>query len=153
MIEDLSYVALLRKKFSYLESLPGVLLPHPLSSPFPFRIDGCNAPDGYSYHPGFTPPAEFYNHTNQPPMAITPSMSSLEALLSKLPSVGPSPSGSSSSFQIQQSQRPLELMGVGKVAKEKVDDRYQRKRGMDLAGESSSSMSAYHLNIANNKEF
>jgi len=152
VVEDLSYVALLRKKFSYLESLPGVLLPHPLSSSFPFKIDGCNAPDSYAYH-GIAPPAEFYNQMSPPPIAITPSMSSLEALLSKLPSVGPSPSGSSSSFPVQQFQRPLELMGVGKVAKEEADDGSERMRSMDLAGESSSSMSTYHLNITKNKGF
>ncbi|CBI32118.3 unnamed protein product, partial [Vitis vinifera] len=40
VIEDLSYVVLLRKKFGYIESIPGVLLPHPSPSPFPFKVDG-----------------------------------------------------------------------------------------------------------------
>ena len=30
--EDLSYVVMLRRKFGYLESIPGVLLPHPSSA-------------------------------------------------------------------------------------------------------------------------
>lgn len=158
VMEDLSYVALLRKKFSYLESLPGVLLPHPSSSAFPFKIDGGNPTDNWPYHMSSPmPPAEYCNPMNQP-MKITPSMSSLEALLSKLPSVEPSPSGSSSSFyepppHFLHSQRPLELMDVGRVAKEEIDD-YAHDRDMDLAGESSTSMSSYHLNMTkHNKGF
>lgn len=39
-------------------------------------------------------------------------------------------------------------MTVGKVAKEETDDEYGGERGMDLAGESSSSMPSYHLDIS-----
>lgn len=105
VVEDLSYVILLRKKFSCLESIPGVLLPHPSSSAFPFKIDYPNTPPGmpvsmenfnnWDYHHHHPPPPhsmDVYNQQchlmNQQPMRITPSMSSLEALLSKLPSVG-----------------------------------------------------------------
>nr|GMD97038.1 protein RICE SALT SENSITIVE 3-like [Ipomoea batatas]GME13627.1 protein RICE SALT SENSITIVE 3-like [Ipomoea batatas] len=76
VIEDLSYVVLLRKKFSYIESIPGVLLPHPSSAAYPMKIDG------YALSPEAWPP-------HFPANIITPSMSSLEALLSKLPSVVP----------------------------------------------------------------
>ncbi|XXG55400.1 hypothetical protein AAC387_Pa03g3080 [Persea americana] len=147
VIEDLSYVALLRKQFSYLESLPGVLLPHPSSSAFPFKIDTGNMPNTWPYYAGLTPPAEFYDQMNQP-MKITPSMSSLEALLSKLPSVGPAPSGFYESQPCMSLQRPLDLMTVGKVAKEETDDEYGGERGMNLAGESSSSMPSYHSDIS-----
>lgn len=113
--EDLSYVVLLRKKFAYIESIPGVLLPHPSSaafppSPRPVEGYGVVPPEMWAYQAGGGPMGmgptaqlmdqyEYYNqaqaqqHPQQPPMVrmITPSMSSLEALLSKLPSVGPGP--------------------------------------------------------------
>uniref|UniRef100_A0A803L0E8 Uncharacterized protein n=1 Tax=Chenopodium quinoa TaxID=63459 RepID=A0A803L0E8_CHEQI len=113
VVEDLSYIVLLRKKFTYIESIPGVLLPHPSSAAFPPSIRPV---DGYGIPPemwayqgsgggpmGMGPTAqlmeqyEYYNQAQaqqqQSPMVrmITPSMSSLEALLSKLPSVGPGP--------------------------------------------------------------
>ncbi|XP_077222649.1 protein RICE SALT SENSITIVE 3-like isoform X2 [Tasmannia lanceolata] len=148
VMEDLSYVVLLRKEFSYLESIPGVLLPHPSSSSFPFKMDSYNPPDTWSFHGGFAPPREFHDHLN-PPLAITPSMTSLEALLSKLPSVGPTPSSSGyyESPLFLSSQRPLELMGMGKKAKEDTNEEYGHGRDMDVGGESSSSMSSYHLNV------
>uniref|UniRef100_A0ACD5ZLF7 Uncharacterized protein n=1 Tax=Avena sativa TaxID=4498 RepID=A0ACD5ZLF7_AVESA len=89
--EDLSYVVTLRRKFGYLESIPGVLLPHP-SSAGVFPDAGWPGmmppmppppPDMYAVDPYGAPvpgPAS---------MHIMPSMSSLEALLSKLPSVVP----------------------------------------------------------------
>ncbi|KAF2571377.1 hypothetical protein F2Q70_00001764, partial [Brassica cretica] len=105
VIEDLSYVVMLRKKLSYIESIPGVLLPHPSSSGYPF----INASPSDTWHfPGVAPPppsqpeyhqqriyhSDHHHHFlmghHQQPMKITPSMSSLEALLSKLPSVVPS---------------------------------------------------------------
>ncbi|KAF9606960.1 hypothetical protein IFM89_030258 [Coptis chinensis] len=144
VVEDLSYIVLLRKKFHYLESIPGVLLPHPSSSAYPFRTD---APETWPFHPNLAPqppPMEFYNHFNQQPIKITPSMSSLEALLSKLPSVVPTTSSSGYCEPTQQflsSQRPLELMGMGNVAKEEIDNEYGHERDM---GDSSSSMSLYH---------
>ncbi|XP_010254321.1 PREDICTED: transcription factor LHW-like [Nelumbo nucifera] len=149
VMEDLSYVVLLRKKFSYLESIPGVLLPHPSSSPFPFKVDG--APDGLSFHATLASPAmttttttEFYNQFGQP-VKIIPSMSSLEALLSKLPSVVPTPSPSSSGYnsgpQLLSSHRPLGMMGMEKVAKEEIDDEYGHDKYL---GESSSTVSYQH---------
>ncbi|XP_010547861.1 PREDICTED: transcription factor EMB1444-like [Tarenaya hassleriana] len=85
VIEDLSYVVMLKKKFSYIESIPGVLLPHPSSSSYPFI--NCSPPDTCHFP---VAPA---------PMKITPSMRSLEALLSKLPSVVPSPQQRYNTFQ------------------------------------------------------
>ncbi|XVF44050.1 hypothetical protein PTKIN_Ptkin02bG0089400 [Pterospermum kingtungense] len=145
VIEDLSYVVLLRKKFSYIESIPGVLLPHPSSSAYPFKVDGYGTPEAWHYPAGTIAPtpAEFYDHFNQP-MKITPSMSSLEALLSKLPSVvPPQASGyceSQSHSQFLSSQRPVEYMGMEKVAKEEIDEEHRPEQDM---GESSSSISAY----------
>ncbi|XP_077217468.1 protein RICE SALT SENSITIVE 3-like isoform X2 [Tasmannia lanceolata] len=159
VMEDLSFVVLLRKKFSYLESIPGVFLPHPSSSATPYSMAGCNPPDTWAYHSGIVPSTEFHGHLSPPPMAITPSMTSLEALLSRLPSVGPSPSSSSSGHYesplFLSSQRPqLELMGMGKIAKEETDDEYENGREMDFGGESSSSMSSYQLNVTKpNKGF
>jgi hypothetical protein len=96
--EDLSYVVMLRRKFGYLESIPGVLLPHPSSAAFPAAaIAGPAAADAAcSWPPGLVmpPPVELYDPYAQSAAAaaqmhIVPSMSSLEALLSKLPSVDP----------------------------------------------------------------
>jgi hypothetical protein len=118
--EDLSYVVMLRRKFGYLESIPGVLLPHP-SSAGVFAAGGCVGPppdiaaawsSGLMQPPaaGAGPPLELYDPYGAGAMAagpgaaaaaasmhIMPSMSSLEALLSKLPSVvppAPQPAGS-----------------------------------------------------------
>ncbi|KAJ4823306.1 hypothetical protein Tsubulata_026957 [Turnera subulata] len=167
VIEDLSYVVLLRKKFSYIESIPGVLLPHPSSSTsaFPFKVDGYGTPEVWNYQGGaVAPPPEFYDHFNiQVPFKVTPSMSSLEALLSKLPSVVPPPppplpqppnnSGYSSEPHPQSSQyvpiqRAMEvmIMGTEKVAKEEIEEDYRgggtEHDDVDV-GESSSSMSAH----------
>ncbi|XP_065864316.1 protein RICE SALT SENSITIVE 3-like [Euphorbia lathyris] len=152
VIEDLSYVVLLRKKFSYIESIPGVLLPHPSSSAFPMKIDGyANAtqePAAWHY-PNIAPQPEFYDHFNQVPFKVTPSMSSLEALLSKLPSVVPPPQpGDAAAYcnspQAQSHylsiQRPVEFMGMeSKIAKEEIDEDYKGEHDL---GESSSSISA-----------
>ncbi|KDP21322.1 hypothetical protein JCGZ_21793 [Jatropha curcas] len=144
VIEDLSYVVLLRKKFSYIESIPGVLLPHPSSSAFPFN---GSTPETWHYQTAtIGAPTEFYDHfNNQFPFKITPSMSSLEALLSKLPSVVPPPQAQTycteSQSQYLAVQRPaMELMGMEKVAKEELEEDY---RGEHEMGESSSSISAY----------
>lgn len=97
--EDLTYVAILQKKFTHLLSIPGFLLPHPSlssTSSIPSKIN-CGCDDSVSntcpFHAACPPltTMNFYDHANQP-MVITPSMSSLEALLSKLPSVVPTPS-------------------------------------------------------------
>jgi hypothetical protein len=128
VIEDLSYVVLLRKKFSYMESIPGVLLPHPSSSAYPYggpseqwhNFQGSNiAPQHQSdqlYH-------EHFN--NIMPMKVTPSMSSLEVLLSKLPSVVPPQQIQTQTQHVlaPQQQRALEFTGrMQKVAKEELDN-------------------------------
>ncbi|CAN6727225.1 unnamed protein product [Malus baccata var. baccata] len=186
VIEDLSYVVLLRKKFSYIESIPGVLLPHPSSPSFPFKPDRHHGyaygptPD-YHHHPqhawhfqGGTnplapPPTHdfMYDHPqylnpNQvvPLKNITPSMSSLEALLSKLPSVVPTnddhhhhhPQPHDQS-QFVLSRGPVDFMAMTeqKVAKEETTDhdddhdRNEEYRPSDYqnVGETSNSMSAY----------
>ncbi|PIA62139.1 hypothetical protein AQUCO_00200264v1 [Aquilegia coerulea] len=145
VMEDPSFVVLLQKKFSYLESIPGVLLPHPLSSAFPYKVEGYTTPNTWPYHPNITPPntTEFYDQYGQP-IKITPSMSSLEALLAKLPSVVPTTSPSSSGYcesmpQYLSPNRPLEHNG--KLAKEDTDGEYRQD---SEAGESSSSMSQYY---------
>ncbi|KAE8730254.1 hypothetical protein F3Y22_tig00003041pilonHSYRG01219 [Hibiscus syriacus] len=148
VIEDLSYVVLLRKKFSYIESIPGVLLPHPSSYAYPLN----GTPEPWTHFPAGMPiaqppPPEFYDHFNQP-MNITPSMSSLEALLSKLPSVVPlqaSPGYCESQpvqSQFLSSQRPVEYnIEIEKVAKLEIHEEY-RPHEQDMV-ESSTSVSVY----------
>ncbi|XP_057485759.1 protein RICE SALT SENSITIVE 3-like [Actinidia eriantha] len=134
VIEDLSYVVLLRKKFSYIESIPGVLLPHPSSPSHPFKMDGYDVPESWHFHAGnLQPPMEVIYDQFHQPMRITPSMSSLEALLSKLPAVV-QPAAATAQPQHLSSNRPIEL-----VAKEEIDE-----KGV---GESSSSMSSYNLHF------
>ncbi|KAE9613402.1 hypothetical protein Lal_00016248 [Lupinus albus] len=145
VIEDLSYVVLLRKKFSYIESIPGVLLPHPSSSAYPYKVEEYTVPEQWHFQGSLAaPPVELYDRFNMQPLKITPSMSSLEALLSKLPSVVPPPQSSTQpqSHVLPQSQRPLESMGMEKVAKEELDEEGYRPE-LDM-GESSSSMPSYH---------
>lgn len=161
VIEDLSYVVLLRKKFSYIESIPGVLLPHPSSSAYPYKVDGgYGAPEQWHFqgnnHHLASPQGDHqlydhhhHHHFNNLPLKITPSMSSLEALLSKLPSVVP-PTQQQQQQQLStssQQHRPLEFMGTmhsnnQKVAKEELDEEVYRPE-LDI-GESSSSMPGYH---------
>lgn len=149
VIEDLSYVVLLRKRFSYIESIPGVLLPHPSSSVYPYKVDGYGtAPDTWHYQgSSIAPPSPTeFDHFNQVPFKIAPSMSSLEALLSKLPSVVP-PSLPAAAYHqaagycdsqphyVSSIQR-----GMERVAKEEIDE--EDARAEHDAGESSSSLSA-----------
>ncbi|KAJ8569823.1 hypothetical protein K7X08_006400 [Anisodus acutangulus] len=167
VIEDLSYVVLLRKKFSYVESIPGVLLPHPSSSAYPFKVDGYGAPpDAWRFQANLAaaaPPAELNDHFNQHQnLKITPSMSSLEALLSKLPSVIPvdDAAGMTSSIptycEYQPHYRPnVEMLGLEKVAEEEYDEEEENNNEEKTrnnnnnekldhhGGESSSSMSSY----------
>ena len=158
VIEDLSYVVLLRKKFSYIESIPGVLLPHPSSSPFPFKADGgynATTPDhAWRFQGSLIAPQhhelydQYHHQFTQFPLKITPSMSSLEALLSKLPSVVPPPPAPAQPamphhhhhHHNQAFQRAdLEFIGIEKVAKDEAEDEcYRPERD---AGETSSSMS------------
>ncbi|CAL5043607.1 unnamed protein product [Urochloa decumbens] len=148
--EDLSYVVMLRRKFGYLESIPGVLLPHP-SSAGVFPGGGCVGPPpdmlaaagwpGMMPPPHAGPPLELYDPYGAAvaagpvaaaaSMHIMPSMSSLEALLSKLPSVVPAP---------QSTQPPPAAAGpVTGVAppdankeEEPADDYVQCHGGMDV---------------------
>ncbi|GAB2220514.1 hypothetical protein Drorol1_Dr00008174 [Drosera rotundifolia] len=150
VVEDLSYVVLLRKKFNYIESIPGVLLPHPSSASFPFRVDIYGSPDMWDCHRGVGPPIEYgYDHFPQT-MKITPSMSSLEALLSKLPSVVPTPqSQQPPHYQCESQQqllsspsRPIAKMyHVRNVQKAENDKEHFHEREV---GEFSSSMSSHH---------
>lgn len=152
VIEDLSYVVLLRKKFSYIESIPGVLLPHPSSSAYPY---GVPTEQWHNFQQHQQHGDQIYDHfmnsnNNNMPMKVTPSMSSLEALLSKLPSVVPPQQHQHQQHQTQTQHvlAPLEFMGgMPKVAKEELDEEEQeevyRPEQLDV-GESSSSMSGYH---------
>ncbi|KAL5723644.1 hypothetical protein ACHQM5_007018 [Ranunculus cassubicifolius] len=146
VLEDPSFVVILQKKFSYLESIPGVLLPHPLSSAFPYKVDGYYTQNTWPPQPTMNPPTEFYDQFGQP-VKITPSMSSLDALLAKLPSVVPvtSPSTSSSGYcesipQFLSSNRPLELGGEA-ANNEDMDGEYRQDSEV---GESSNSVSQYY---------
>ncbi|KAM0941807.1 putative transcription factor MYC/MYB [Dioscorea sansibarensis] len=160
VVEDLSFVVLLRKKFSYLESIPGVLLPHPSSTAFPIKMDGQEHNWPFHGAQAIAPPMEMYEHYSvSSQMRITPSMSSLEALLSKLPSVGgpgtgtgmgTSPSSSGGYYEgamIMPGARPaqLELMGMERMVKEEMEE-YGHEGPLEMGGESSSSMSPYYLN-------
>ncbi|MCD7449856.1 hypothetical protein HAX54_001898 [Datura stramonium] len=170
VIEDLSYVVLLRKKFSYIESIPGVLLPHPSSSAYPFKVDGYGAsPNAWHFQTGLTAPAPagivrpFNQHQH---MKITPSMSSLEALFQAVfvvPAEAVGMTGTSIPIIVSEYQpqyRPnVEMLGLEKVAKEEYDDEEEennhnneeKTRNNDNSnekldhhgGESSSSMSSY----------
>jgi hypothetical protein len=129
--EDLSYAVMLRRKFGYLESIPGVLLPHPSSAgAFP---GGCGMgplpPPDLAAWPGLMPPhagpMDLYDPyvavgpSAAASMHIMPSMSSLEALLSKLPSVVPAPPP-----QPHQPTQPA--TGTSSSAKEEVDEYAQQ---------------------------
>lgn len=97
--EDPSYVAQVQNIFSYFHGVPGFLLPHPTSSSptTPFKLHEFNhwsphyTSPSHTVHSSLSTMEHLYNNFNQQLM-ITPSMSSLEALLSKLPSVVPTPS-------------------------------------------------------------
>ncbi|KAG6518031.1 hypothetical protein ZIOFF_021432 [Zingiber officinale] len=151
VVEDLSFIVLLRKKFSYLESIPGVLLPHPSSSSssaaaaFPI-VDGCNmAAAGLHWTPAPPPPfptPEFYDQylaTQQ--MRIAPSMSSLEALLSKLPPVAPPPGF----MEMPPPAVPAKEEDLEEEMETLQQQQQQSLQGGDH-GESSRSLPSYYLN-------
>ncbi|XP_023529199.1 protein RICE SALT SENSITIVE 3-like [Cucurbita pepo subsp. pepo] len=125
--EDLSLVLQLRKKFCYIESIPGVLLPHPLSSSPPPYIEAGTAMAAYEspemgrfQASGIMGPADhqfvYNNYNQQQQVRITPSMSSLEALLAKLPSVVPPEAEGGRGHQT------LELLAMERVAKVEIND-------------------------------
>lgn len=80
--EDPSYILLLRKKFTYLESIPGVLLPHPTTPAIPVTPDSMQVQMQECYDQQM----DFWAYQQ---VRIMPSVNSLDALLSKLPAVGP----------------------------------------------------------------
>ncbi|KAL5199465.1 hypothetical protein ABZP36_020668 [Zizania latifolia] len=160
--EDLSYVVLLRRKFGYLESIPGVLLPHPSSAGAAFSGGGggcvVGPQDAAAAWPGMMPPELYVDPycaaagVAGPPasMQIMPSMSSLEALLSKLPSVVPAPHQPSRPPQPGTSSMPptgaAAASAQAVAAKEEADDDYVQCHGMDMSsndgGESTSAAAA-----------
>lgn len=95
--EDPSYVAQVQNIFSYFHGVPGFLLPHPTT---PFKLhefNDCNPhymSPFHTVHSSLPTMEHLYNINFNQQLMITPSMSSLEALLSKLPSVVPTPSPS-----------------------------------------------------------
>ncbi|XP_066328501.1 protein RICE SALT SENSITIVE 3-like [Miscanthus floridulus] len=160
--EDLSYVVILRRKFGYLESIPGVLLPHPSSAAFPAAarcsVAGPAADAAAcSWPPGLVvpPPMELYDpYAHQAAAAaaqmhIVPSMSSLEALLSKLPSVDPAAAGSGGMAAATMASKE-ETGGV---------EHYERHGGMadvaagsgGVAGTAAAAVS-YYVNVAKPSE-
>ncbi|KAK9050951.1 hypothetical protein SSX86_027576 [Deinandra increscens subsp. villosa] len=111
VVEDLNYIVMIRKKLNYIESIPGVLLPHPSSSLCPFKTQGYNMSEPWPFNGG----GAVYNQ----PMNITPSMSSLEALLSKLPSVVPvssSPSAAQPHSVEPEKEEDVEIKDVGECS-------------------------------------
>ncbi|CAI9278331.1 unnamed protein product [Lactuca saligna] len=138
VIEDLSYVVMLRKKLSYIESIPGVLLPHPSSSLYPFRPEGYNTPELWPFHGGSGGGSDLPAAYNQP-LNITPSMSSLEALLSKLPSVVPASSSPLAAPPFCEAAQP-HFVAVS-PEKEMVEE--EEEEEIKDVGECSSSMSSY----------
>ncbi|KAL5208428.1 hypothetical protein ABZP36_032863 [Zizania latifolia] len=107
--EDLSFVVTLRRKFSYLESIPGVLLPHPSSATFPGGM--LDAATSWRPMELYDP---YYGQAAAAAAAqihIVPSMSSLQALLSKLPSVGPTAPGGVGSMDDAVTKEELDAAG------------------------------------------
>lgn len=148
--EELGLVVQLRKKFCYIESIPGVLLPHPLCSSIPSSFtEGGIVTTTTTYESpeigrfegsglGGSVESLVYNDLNQQ-LRITPSMSSLEALLAKLPSVVPAGGAEGGEvrphyqYQYQHqhqhqheaessAQKTLELLAMEKVAKVEIND-------------------------------
>ncbi|KAF3780422.1 Transcription factor [Nymphaea thermarum] len=145
--EDINYILLLRKKFSYIESIPGVLLPHPSSPAFPMNGEDCALMphNSWSIQANHMMPrdgeyAGYFTLGPQllgPEFKITPSMTSLEALLSKLPSVGPVSSETAACYGI--SPQYVSSFTMGK-AKMEEDDEFEQLAGLHLGGESSGSI-------------
>ncbi|XP_051121979.1 protein RICE SALT SENSITIVE 3 isoform X2 [Andrographis paniculata] len=166
VVEDLSYVVMLRKKFSYIESIPGVLLPHPSSSsaaaypssPYKFNDPYAAAPPPAEAWPPYqnhnsinmnTIPTNDHHYNSSydhfPTMKITPSMSSLEALLSKLPSVVPAGQNNNPYLQSAPPEDPIGAAD-GKIAKEEYhdgDDDDDDNNSAAAGGESGGAAAAY----------
>ncbi|KAL5225415.1 hypothetical protein ABZP36_012054 [Zizania latifolia] len=162
--EDLTYVVALRRKFGYLESIPGVLLPHPSSAGAAFAGGGgcVVGPLDAAAWPGMMSPELYVDPYcaaagvagpgpgPSASMQIMPSMSSLEALLSKLPSVVPAPQPSPPQQPLTTSSMPptgaTAAPAPAVAAKEEAEDDYVQCHGMDMAsdggGESTSASAA-----------
>ncbi|KAF3792057.1 Transcription factor [Nymphaea thermarum] len=156
VIEDINYVLLLRKKFSYIGSIPGVLLPHPSSAALPIQNEGCAfVPDNNwpipvspttpmtvshadQYTDYLTLVSNLHDHDQ---LKITPSMTSLEALLSKLPSVEPAPSGRLANYEPSSQYVSASLVGKAKMEE---DDDFCPSSELGFGGGSSSSMCSFH---------
>lgn len=124
--EDHSYVAQVQNIFSYFHGVPGFLLPHPTSSSpiIPFKLHEFNhcsphyTPPSHTVHSSLSTMEHLYNTNFNQQLMITSSMSSLEALLSKLPSVVPTPSPpllhlhDYSPLSFLSPHKPLELVGA-----------------------------------------
>ncbi|CAN6448624.1 unnamed protein product [Victoria cruziana] len=152
--EDINCVMLLRKKFSYIGSIPGVLLPHPSSAVLPVN-EGCAlVPDNNWPIPANPTTPMTVNHgeytdyltlgTNlhDHQFKITPSMTSLEALLSKLPSVEPAPPGRVASYG--PSSQYVSASLVGKAKMEQDDEFFCTSSEFGIGGGSSGSMCSFH---------
>ncbi|XP_031479031.1 protein RICE SALT SENSITIVE 3-like isoform X1 [Nymphaea colorata] len=156
VIEDINYVLLLRKKFSYIGSIPGVLLPHPSSAALPIQNEGCPfVPDNNWPIPASPTTPMTISHADQyadyltlvsnlhdhDQLKITPSMTSLEALLSKLPSVEPAPSGRVANYGPSSQYVSASLVGKAKMEE---DDDFCPSSELGFGGGSSSSMCSFH---------
>ncbi|RDX94185.1 Protein RICE SALT SENSITIVE 3 [Mucuna pruriens] len=110
VIEDQSYVVLVRKRFSYIESIPGVLLPHPSSSAYQHcrvEVEGC-APEQWNFQ--FQGSVAAINQLYD--QWAHHSISSLEVLLFNLPSVGPPPLPPPTHSHLLPYQMDLDFMGL-----------------------------------------
>ncbi|KAJ1281002.1 hypothetical protein BS78_04G275200 [Paspalum vaginatum] len=159
--EDLSYVVMLRRKFGYLESIPGVLLPHPSSAAFPAgggcAVVGGPADAACGWPPGLVPPMEqLYDPYAQQAAAaaaaqmhIVPSMSSLEALLSKLPSVDPASAGMAATTTMAKEEADgegdVQAKGVVRV----VAGNGGESTSVAAAAATTAAVSPYYVNVAN----
>lgn len=129
MEEDPSYILLLRKKFTYLENIPGVLLPHPASPAIPVIPDSMQVQiQGYAQQMDFW--------ANQQ-VRMMPSINSLDALLSKLPAVGPT------------SGHVYSEIPVLMAAQKQDMERAVLKEEMELNGGETSGSVNYLVNVAN----
>lgn len=126
--EDPSYILLLRKKFAYLESIPGVLLPHPATPAIPVTPDSMQVQMQESYDQQM----DFW--ANQQ-VRIMPN--SLDALLSKLPAVGPTSGDMYGEIPVLMAAQKHEM------------ERAVLKDEMEVNGGETSGSMNYLVNVAN----
>ncbi|EFJ22653.1 hypothetical protein SELMODRAFT_34641, partial [Selaginella moellendorffii] len=90
VLEDLNLVILLQRKFTYLQTIPGVFAPHPNTLNHSIHQAAMIAGSSGRKIPERPPLSKSLNTGHSSPGVVPhlhPSMSSLHALLSKLPSV------------------------------------------------------------------